>query len=403
MITKYAGRLVGLSLAAVIAAGGVAMADVKFGAVFPFSGPLALLGDESFRGLELAVEEINAKGGVQGEKIVLLRGDAVDNNQAIGEARRLISRERVGAIFGSYSSARSIAASQVSELEQIPYFELGAAADEVTTRGFKYLYRTNPTVKDLAQTTIDLVRDVVLPESGIAAGDLKLGIVHEDTSYGTALARHQAAMAAAEGYGVVATHPYPATTVDMSPIVLDLQRRGVNVVLQTGYQNDSVLLIRQIKEGGFKPLSIIGGGAGYGLQATADTVGHEQIEGVLTSDFTQYVINPDYAPGIRDFEAAYQTKYGIFPRSGHSLSSYVGAKAILEAIDKAPDLKPDTLLSSVGAIDIPLGETAAGYGIKFDAQHQNERTRTMGLQWQNGRLVTIYPAEAAAAQYAPLK
>ena len=55
----------------------------------------------------------------------LARGDAVDNNQAIGEARRLISVEGVGAIFGTYSSSRSIAASQVAELAGIPYFELG--------------------------------------------------------------------------------------------------------------------------------------------------------------------------------------------------------------------------------------------------------------------------------------
>ena len=109
-----------------------AFADVKIGSLYPISGPLALLGEESARGLELAVEEVNAAGGIKGEKIVLERGDAVDNNQATGEARRLISLSGVKAIFGTYSSARVIAASQVSELAGVPYFELGAVADEVT-------------------------------------------------------------------------------------------------------------------------------------------------------------------------------------------------------------------------------------------------------------------------------
>ena len=88
-------------VAAVLTVSTPALAEVTFGALFPFSGGLALLGEESARGLEIAVDEINARGGVQGRQVVLERGDAVDNNQAIGEARRLISRETVVAIFGS--------------------------------------------------------------------------------------------------------------------------------------------------------------------------------------------------------------------------------------------------------------------------------------------------------------
>ncbi|WP_176000913.1 ABC transporter substrate-binding protein, partial [Paraburkholderia caledonica] len=70
-------------------AGGTHAADLKIGAMYPFSGGLALLGDESFRGVELAVDERNAAGGINGSKIVLVKADAVDANQAVGEARRL--------------------------------------------------------------------------------------------------------------------------------------------------------------------------------------------------------------------------------------------------------------------------------------------------------------------------
>lgn len=95
---------VGVSLAA---AGSATAADLKVGALYPFSGGLALLGNESYRGLELAVEERNAAGGINGNKVVLVKADAVDANQAVGEARRLTSVEGVSAVFGSYSvSAR---------------------------------------------------------------------------------------------------------------------------------------------------------------------------------------------------------------------------------------------------------------------------------------------------------
>ncbi len=130
-----------LACLTVMAAAPTQAQDIKVGALYPFSGGLALLGDESFRGTEMAVEEKNANGGINGKKIVLVKADAVDANQAVGEARRLTSVENVSAIFGSYASGVSSAATQVTELAGVPYFELGAVADTITGRGFKYLFR----------------------------------------------------------------------------------------------------------------------------------------------------------------------------------------------------------------------------------------------------------------------
>lgn len=374
-----------------------AHADVKFGALYPFSGQLALLGEESARGLEIAVDEINAAGGIQGEKVVLVRGDAVDNNQAIGEARRLISFEQVAAIFGTYSSARSIAASQVAELSGIPYFELGAVADEVTGRGLKYLFRTNPYAADMGKMIVDMIADKIAPGIGKKPEELKIGIIYEDSSYGTSVSTHQANYAKERGVNVVVSSGYPAATVDMSSLVLELKQAGVDVVLQTSYQNDSVLFLQQANEAGYKPAAVIGGGGGYSMQPTADAVGHDVIDGVLDVDFTQYLVNTKATPGLDAFVEAYKAKYGSAPRSGHSLNNYVGAKALLEAIDKAKGFEPDTIVEAVKAMDIPDGATAAGYGIKFGENNQNERASMMGMQWQGGKLVTVYPDAAATA------
>lgn len=375
-----------------------ARADVTFGALYPFSGELALLGEESFRGLELAVDAINQKGGVQGETVVLARGDAVDNNQAIGEARRLTSVDGVSAVFGTYSSGRSIAASQVTELAGIPYFEMGAVAPEVTERGFEYLFRTNPTAEDSGTMSITLVRELIAPALGVAPESLKIAILHEDSSYGTSVARFQREAAAEHGLTLAQEHAYPASTVDMSSIVLRLQEGAIDVVIQTSYQNDTVLFLRQAHEAGLQTKAIIGAGGGYSLQPTADTVGHDVINGVFDVDFTQFAVNPEAAPGIDAFVEAYRAKYGTPPRSGHSLSNYVGATAIFEAIGAAEDFEPDTLRDAVAAIDIPNGGTTAGYGMKFDETGQNTEAYMLGMQWQDGRLVTVYPENAAVAK-----
>ena len=392
-LTKFlTSAAVGLALAS------PSFADVKFGSLYPISGPLALLGEESARGLELAVEEINAAGGVQGEQVVLERGDAVDNNQATGEARRLISLVGVKAVFGTYSSARAIAASQVSELAGVPYFELGAVADEVTGRGLTYLFRTNPTAANMGKDSIEMLANAIAPGLGKDPKDLKIGIIYEDSSYGTSVAGHQDTHAKAAGLNVVLKSGYPANTVDMSSLVLELREQGVDVVLQTSYQTDSVLFLQQANEAGYKPLAIIGGGGGYSMQPTADAVGHDVIEGVYDVDFTQFAVKEDATPGLDKFVEAYKAKYGTEPRSGHSLNNYVGAKAVLEALDKGEGFEPDQIVAAVKAIDVADGTTAAGYGIKFDETNQNERASMMGMQWQDGKLVTVYPESAAVAE-----
>ena len=133
------------------------------------------------------------------------------------------------------------------------------------------------------------------------------------------------------------------------------------------------------------------------MTPTAEAVGHDVINGVYDVDFTQYNINPEFAPGIEDFVASYEEKYQESPRSGHSLINYVGALELLRAIDKGNGFSADEIKEAVLAIDVPAGGTAAGIGIKIGENNQNERARMMGMQWQDGELVTVYPEGASVS------
>lgn len=374
-------------------------ATIKVGALYPFSGPLALLGGESFRGLELAVEEINASGGIQGgKKIEIEKGDGVDPNQAVGEARRLISVAGAQAIFGTYASTIAISASQVAELSGIPYFELGAISDPITERGFKYTFRTNPTAKNFAYTSIDSIIDAVAPAMKVSANKLRVAIIHEDSLYGTTVSGYQKQRAKEKGLNIVEVLPYSKNIVDMSSLILRLKGAKVDVVLQTSYQNDSVLFFRQMKEAGFKPKAVIGAGGGYSMKDTVLAVGAKNMEGALDVDFTQLNTNPKAAPGIKEFAKRYQAKYGTEPRSGHSLTNYFGAKEFFAALNKAGSMNKDAIRTQVMKLDVPVGTTATGWGVKFGPDGQNTRCTPFLMQWQNGELVTVYPASAAVAK-----
>ncbi len=371
--------------------------DIRFGALFPFSGGMALFGDESFRGLEIAAEERNAAGGVLGRQVRLIRGDAVDQAQAVAEVRRLMGAERVAAVFGTYASPLSFAATQVSELQGIPYFELGAISDPITERGFRYVFRSCPRSSDFGAATVGAVQDVLAPIQGADPRSLRIAILHEDGLYGQTVSGFQEQQIRARGLNQVEKLAYAARSVDLSSVVQRLRAVNADVVLHTGYQNDIVLFFRGLQEAGWRPRMVIGAGAGYSLTDTARTVG-AGFEGVMNVAFTQFAVNEQFAPGVSQFVELYKRRYGSDPRSGHSLANFVGARIFLDAVHRANSTDKDRIRAAVLATDVAAGTTATGWGVRFDERGQNTRARPVLLQWQGGRQVTVFPEQAAVAQ-----
>ena len=397
MIKSLKNGVKALACVCVIAAAPAHAQDIKLGALYPFSGGLALLGDESYRGTQMAVDERNAAGVINGKKIVLVKADAVDANQAVGEARRLTSVEGVSAIFGSYASGISAAATQVTELAGVPYFELGAVADTITTRGFKYVFRSNATAKSFAERSVESVVKVIAPMLKVDPASLKIAIIHEDGSYGTLVGNFQKEEAKRLGLNVVESQPYSAKSVDLSSLVLRLKGANADVVLQTSYQNDTLLFFRQSASAGYKPKAVIGAGGGYSLQETAQALG-SAVEGVFNVDFPQITMKDSGAPGLKEFVVAYEKRYGIQPRSGHSLVNYVGAKGFLDALAQAKSTDKDKIREAVLAYRKPVGANAAGWGFQFADNGQNQLASTNLMQWQGGKLVTVYPDAVAIAK-----
>jgi branched-chain amino acid transport system substrate-binding protein len=402
MIKKLKRLATALGCLTLLAAAPVHAQDLKLGALYPLSGGLALLGDESFRGTQMAVDERNAAGGINGKKIVLVKADAVDANQAVGEARRLTSVEDVSAIFGSYASGISAAATQVTELAGVPYFELGAVADTITSRGFKYVFRSNATAKSFAERSIESVVKVIAPMMKVDPKSLKIAIIYEDGPYGTLVGGSQKEEAKRLGLNVVESQPYSAKSVDLSSLVLRLKGANADVVLQTSYQNDTLLFFRQSASAGYKPKAVIGAGGGYSLQETAQALG-ASVEGVFNVDFPQINMKDSGAPGLKDFVTAYEKKFGTQPRSGHSLVNYVGAKAFLDVLAQAKSTDKDKIREAVLAYRKPVGASAAGWGFQFADNGQNQFASTNLMQWQGGKLVTVYPEAVSTVKPITLK
>lgn len=368
--------------------------EVPIGAIYPLSGPLAVLGSEGLRGLELAVEERNAAGGVLGRRVRLLKADATDPAAAAGEAKRLIG-ERVCALFGTHSGPLSLAAAQAAELAGTPHFELCAGADALTDRGLRGVFRTCPTNGALGAAAVDAVAEVLAPLWGRPATGVRVALLHRDGADGTGIAEAQLARLQVRGMVLADRVPYMRDTADLRPILQRLRAAEADVVLHAGAAGDATPLFGQMRQIGWRPRMVVGAGSAYAL-ADAAAVGPD-LDGAMAVDLASYAVREDACPGVGAAAAAYEKRYGMKPRSGHSLASLVGARVFLEALHRAGGPSPDRVRPAVLAADVPVGGTAAGWGVRLDERGQNGRARPVLLQWQGGVPVSVGPEAVAVA------
>jgi branched-chain amino acid transport system substrate-binding protein len=386
-----------ISLLLGFSSGAFAETTIEIGALYPISGSLALLGEESWRGAEIARLNQNKAGGIDGREIVFVSGDASTPSAARSEAERLLEQKKVKAILGTYSSSRCMAASEVTARKGIPYFELGAIANSITKRGYNTIWRSNPTAQDFSRAQVEFITDWFAPAIGKKASEVKVSVAHEDSDYGTSVADSFTKLAAAAGVQVVSVDPYAANTSDLSSVIFRLRKAKADIVVAVSYSQDAILLSRQAYELKLKA-PILGTGGGHSVKSFSDALG-SQADGVFNVDFTQYLVNEAFTPGIKEFLALYKETFNEPPRSGHSLANFMGANVVFEILKKTGgSMDADKVRKAALSLDIKSGTTPTGWGVKYGEDGQNSRAVPLVTQWQGGELVTVWPKDASVKE-----
>lgn len=372
---------------------------VKIGAIFPLSGANALLGEESLRGAQLALDEINANGGLWGQQIELDIADAPDATAAQTEAERLINKDGVKLLFGAYSSGLSNVISDVCARYEIPYFELGAIGTDIMTKGYPYLWRTCSEAPQFGAGQAQYFNEVALPVLGIAKEDVKIVLAHEDSLYGTSVAA--AALKSLKELGYKEANlkeiPYSATSVDLSSVILEAKSFNPTALFTVSYVTDQILLTRQAEELNLQVPVWIGAGGGMSMKPTLDAVGNGMY-GLTGIDFPQYDVNKDNIKGIDEYIALYKKAYKEDPRSGHSMTNYAGIQIMYDILDAAGSLDKDAIKNAATKIDKPANTYTGGYGVKFDDRGQNTLAPLVIGMWTLDKLVAVWPEEFAIAE-----
>jgi branched-chain amino acid transport system substrate-binding protein len=391
---------VGLSFVLLGGTSALGQDSIRIGTLYPFTGPLAMLGTEEWRGAETARVVQNEKGGVLGKKIEFVKADAPDAKAATSEAERLITVEKVKIITGSYSSSIAYASTPVAEKYQVIYFEQGGIADNITQRGFKYLFRNNPLASDFGIRAIDLSEQTVCPKIGLKPANTKIAVIYEDSLYGTTVGTSAVKYGKERGFRIVADEPYSAKAVDLSSLIMKLKSAQPDILIATSYVNDAILISRQSKELKFNVKEFIGCGGGHGTKDTADALG-DDINYIFNVDITQpRNTSEKFCPGIAEYSSRYQKIFGHPPRSGHSLRAYNGLLIAFDIIKKAGSLDAEALRQAALSIDIPEGKTPTGWGVKFappghPSMGTNLRAKPIVMQWFEQEQYAVWPALAA--------
>ena len=389
---NYAGLALAAGVAA-LAQTALAQQTIKIGALNPYSGPMALYGTEVTRGYELATDKVNASGGIAGRKLELIRGDVTNAQQGIATVEQLVNKDKVDMFVGTYVSGISLTASDTALRYNKLYWETNAVAQLLTERKLPNFIRSGPDGGAFANTSSATVRDLIAPALKKDIKDLKIWIEHEESIYGTSIAQGQKRILEAFGAKIVGVGSHAANTISLNDTVLRAKKAEPDLLIQTGYVPDGNLLLRTAREQGFKPAAILFVGTGDTPETLA-ALGAASMEGILVVGYPRNDITDKFGPGNKAYLEAYRAMFKSDPVAPQGMAAYSGFLIMAEALKAAGGVDPAKVQAAAAKLDVPENTYPSGFGAKFDGNFQNVRAQFTASQWQDGKMVTVFPKEA---------
>ena len=377
-----------MSLALQIAFAGPAHAGgrLEFGIPLPLTGIQAKFGQMAMRSYQIAMEEINAKGGIKGRPVALNFEDGQarpDIHRAIAE--KLIDVRKQPILFGDYTSSCAKAIAAVANERKIPYLVVSSADDSITQQNYEYVFRMNPSNAYYASGLGSFLVEVVKATS--------IAILYESSDFGTSGANEMVKYAKQVGMKVVANEKYEKGAVDFKPILTKIKGLKPDVIFMVSYVMDASLLMKQIKELRLDAKVFAGGAAGFAISEflqNADDAAEYVVTATLWSPQVSY-------PGAKEFAEKFRSLYGEYP-SYHGVQAYSALYIIKDVIERAESMEPAALRKAMKATDM-----MTAYGpVKFEDKHgyQNQNFMdTLVLQVIKGKHETIWPEKFASAKY----
>ncbi len=299
---------------------------IKIGVNYELSGNVATYGQDSVKGVEMAIAEINAAGGVDGKKIEVVKYDTKSEPaEATTLATKLMTQDKVVTIIGPATSGSFKATIPVANPNEVPVVSGSATADDVTVMGGK--------VQEFAFRTCysDSFQGTAMANYAANEKGAKTAAIVKDISsdYGKGLAESFKTTFEAAGGQIVAEESYSAGDTDFNAILTRLKGQQFDVIYIPGYYNEAGLIIKQARALGIT--APIMGADGFDSPTLLDLAGADALNDVY---FSNHYSNLDKDPKVQKFIADFKAKYNAEPGAFSALG-YDTAYFVADAIKRA--------------------------------------------------------------------
>jgi branched-chain amino acid transport system substrate-binding protein len=386
-------RIILVSLALALALIGFSRAGIaqtiKVGAVVPLTGRYAALGSQVRAGYEIAVQQVNAAGGVTvgGKKMQIeltMLDDESDPTKTVARLETLATQGVVAYLGGAGSDLHAAAAS-IGDKNRIPYLGVAFALHSIHKQGLRYLFSPFPKSPDLTRETFVFL-DALIPAP---ERPRKIALILERTDWGKEMGSHWETMAKQNSYQVVASGEYAPGAKDFSDLVLKAKAAGAEAVFTVPSPPDGMTLVKQMKELDFSPKAAVF------IRASDPPVWSQN----LGKDGDYVLLSPGWHfaarfPKVAELNEAHQK---LFKRPADPLvgPAYACVQILADAIPRAGALDRDKLRDAIAATKMT---TVVG-PVRFRSDGTGEVT-VFFQQWLKGKQELIWPKEFATATFA---
>lgn len=308
---------------------------VRIGALLPLSGPVASFGQECLKGLQIARDEINAKGGVLGKKIELVLADTEgDPGETEGAVRTLIYTERVPLIIGEVLSSNSLVAAPICQAAKVPLLSPGSTNPRVTQVG-DYISRVCFSDPFQGLAMANFARNTLKARTAIVVSDA-------NSDYSRGLAEFFSKRFRELNGEILREIWYVQGATDFSPDIDDIKQFQPDCVFVPGYYIEAALFIKQARDQGIRTTFL--GGDGWDSPRLFE-LGGDAIEGCfITTHFSAQDQDPPVQDFVRKYEASYKEKPGALAALG-----YDALKVAADAIGRARSLDRTAIRDAVNS------------------------------------------------------
>jgi branched-chain amino acid transport system substrate-binding protein len=359
---------------------------IKVGVILPVTGDKAKFGEIEKKSFEMALEELNAAGGINGKKLeFVFEDDTGRPDIARSAAEKLITKDNVVMLGGGYGSSETFAIAGVAQQNQIPFLVNTGSDDKITEQGWNYIFRLNPPVSEYPKGLESFLTDVVKPQTAV--------ILYENTNFGSSGSKEFQQTCERLGIKVLMSEGYEHGGVDFKPLLVKVKQANPDLVYMISYIMDASLLMRQSMELRLYPKVFVGGAAGFTLPEFLKNAG--KASNLVYSATLWYQTLP--YPGAKEYFDNFVKKFGT-DTEYHGAEAYAAAYVIADTLKRTKSLKADDVRQALAETNIMTVFGPVKF-IAYGKMTNQNKLPTYLVQWIDGKLELVWPKDTSSKPF----